>query len=553
MSNKKSFPTKSLLALLFGVVLFSVVIYLFNSNYITINISKRLDDDKPIVLVTEDSLQNKSINTTNNIIPQANPNINIQSDDKQSEKTPIFEKQLSVSTGFADLVEHVSPSIVNITALKSVQDPDAAMNELNPALRDLLKQFIPQGTPIAPPKIPSGGSGFVIRADGFIVTNNHVIEDTQNIQVTFSNGEKYEATIYAQDPLTDLAVLKINAKNLQPLKLSNYDNLRVGDWVIAVGNPFGLESTVSAGIISAKGRQLNLSSPLTDYIQTDVAINKGNSGGPMINTSGEVVGINTAIYSPTGGSIGIGFAIPSKTISKVVTQLINNKKVLRSWLGVTYQPIEDKSLAQVFKLDKPMGGVVLNIAPKSPAEVAKIQVGDIIYAVNGNIIEDFKTLPQIISEIQPNTLIKLGIIRSGKKIVLDVILKEAPVNNVLKNNNKATSPKDLEKSQIETFPKIGFKVAQIDTNVRNYFSMKENVAGVAVVAVKAGSIAEQKNILSGYKIISVNNNLVYNLKDLSTYISKYSESGLLFLMENLAGNRQFYSITKEELKAGLAY
>ncbi len=462
-----------------------------------------------------------------------------------------YDKPISATEGFADLVEFVNPAIVNISAVKVVktQNMDIPIESIDPSFREFFKNMLPEGE-AKEQRFISLGSGFVVRSDGFVVTNNHVIDGAEKVQVNFSDGKKLEATIYATDKITDIALLKIDAKDLKTLKFGDSDKVRVGDLVIAVGNPFGLGGTVSSGIISAIGRDIQIG-PYNDFLQTDAAINKGNSGGPMINTKGEVIGINTAIFSTQGGgSIGIGFAVPANVIQNIISQLIVDKKVTRGWLGVQVQGI-DENMAKTLGLKEPMGALVSNIVEKGPAEKAGLKSGDVILSVNGVPLKNSRVLPKIISTVKPNTEITLGVISNKTQKDVKILIEEIPedMQQVQGETQEELSTKNGKVREM-TFDDIGLKVVEINPAVRAYFKLDEKKEGVMILGVKTSSIAKQKNLAAGLKIVSVNQQEIKTLDQLKSAIDSNKENGLLILIEDLKQNRLFISITKREIETG---
>ncbi len=464
----------------------------------------------------------------------------------------VYNKGFNLNDGFADLVDYVTPSVVNISATKIVKSNanSEALEEIDPSLRDLLKNMLPQGEQ-QEQKMVGLGSGFIIRSDGFIATNNHVINGAENIQITLSDGTKMSAEIYATDKATDIALLKVKGNNLPSLKFGDSSKLRVGEWVITIGNPFGLGGTVSSGIISALGRDINIG-PYNDFIQTDASINKGNSGGPMINTKGEVIGINTAIFSTSGGgSIGIGFSVPSNIIKNVVAQLISNKKVVRAYLGVQIQMIDD-NIAKSLNLPDTNGALISNVVKDGPADRSGLKSGDVIVAVEGNVLKNSRLLPKIISNLPPKSSVKLSVVSGGIKKEVVVILDEIPANIMNNDEEKEESIPSTSKNSLKeaTYHDIGIKAVEINDAIRKYFKLSSDAKGVIVLAVKNNSIAQQKGMIAGFKIISVNQQELQSIDDLTKMIEKNKEKGLLFLLEDLKGGRYFVSISKKEIEQG---
>ncbi|MEC7266675.1 MAG: Do family serine endopeptidase, partial [Pseudomonadota bacterium] len=326
-----------------------------------------------------------------------------------------------VPDGFADLAERLMPAVVNISTSQTVDT--SATPPGQPPFNDFFEEFFRQRQdPQAPSrrKVSSLGSGFVIDPDGIIITNNHVIEEADEIVVNFSDGSKYDATVIGRDPKTDIAVLKINADKALPfVPMGNSSSARVGDWVIAIGNPFGLGGSLSAGVISAINRDIN-AGPYDSFIQTDAAINRGNSGGPLFNLDGEVIGVNSAIISPSGGSVGIGFSIPADLASSVIAQLRKFGETRRGWLGVRIQAVTD-DLAESLGLDKPRGALVSEVSEDGPAKKGGIRVGDVIVRFNGTDVPQMRDLPRIVADTEISKKVKVEVIRRGKSKTLTIV------------------------------------------------------------------------------------------------------------------------------------
>lgn len=318
---------------------------------------------------------------------------------------------------FSDLVEDVSPSVVKINTLSISRQHSS--QQIPDIFRDLFEYG---GQPRSPEqKVRSSGSGFVISSDGYILTNHHVVDQATEIQVLFSDRSEYQATIIGSDRRSDLALLKIEAKNLDAIKFADSDKLKVGEWVLAIGSPFGLDYSATVGIVSAKGRSLptDQGENYVPFIQTDVAINPGNSGGPLFNLDGRVVGINSQIFSRSGGSIGLSFSIPSSVALRVVEQLKETGVVKRGWLGVAIQDV-NRALAQSLELDKPRGALINAVEIDSPADKGGIEPGDVIVSVDGQDIVDADDLPHLVGMLAPDTKTKIEVIRKGKRKLLKV-------------------------------------------------------------------------------------------------------------------------------------
>lgn len=348
--------------------------------------------------------------------------------------SPVAQAKLP---NFSDLVEDVSASVVKINTV-SISEQHSSQ-QIPDIFRDLFEYG---GQPRSPArKVRSSGSGFVISRDGYILTNHHVVDQASEIQVLFSDRREYQATVIGTDRRSDLALLKIDAKGLDALVFADSDNLKVGEWVLAIGSPFGLDYSVTAGVVSAKGRSLptEQGENYVPFIQTDVAINPGNSGGPLFNLKAEVVGINSQIFSRTGGSIGLSFSIPSNVAQRVVDQLKANGVVQRGWLGVAIQDV-NKALAQSLELDKPRGALINAVEIDSPADKGGIEPGDVIVKLDGQEIIDADDLPHLVGMIAPETMTKVVIVREGKRKVLNVTVGalDGDQDSVAETNNSSS-------------------------------------------------------------------------------------------------------------------
>jgi serine protease Do len=375
--------------------------------------------------------------------------------------------------GFSTLVEHVMPSVVSVEVefLATANDnkgPD--LENMPPEFRDFLEKF-PQFRDRFPNQGHGPGmavgSGFVISADGYVVTNNHVVKDADSVKVRFQKGGEFKAKVIGTDPKTDLALLKIESdKSFDYVPLTS-NEAKVGDWVMAVGNPFGLGGTVTAGIVSARGRDIG-SGPYDDYLQIDASINKGNSGGPAFNLEGEVIGVNTAIFSPSGGSVGIGFAIPASVVKTVVEDLKSEGKVTRGWLGVQIQPVTD-DLAEGLGLSEAKGAIISDLTENSPALKAGLKQGDTILKANGEDITDVKDLSKTVASVKPGTKIPVEILRNGKGETIMVEIGTMPgempkMASTAEDPNKPLSLTDLGLDVEQADDGAGLKITKIDPN-----------------------------------------------------------------------------------------
>ena len=394
---------------------------------------------------------------------------------------------------FRDLSKRLMPAVVNISTQQTIAPnglptfPEGSpMERFNEFFGRDEDGFQRQG---------SLGSGFVISPDGIIITNNHVIENADEIEINFSDGRVLEATLIGRDRDTDLAVLKVNSRTPLPyVDLADSDRAEVGDWVIAIGNPFGFGGSVSAGIISARNRDLN-SGRSDDFIQTDAAINRGNSGGPLFNLGGEVVGVNTAIISPTGGSVGIGFSVPANLVKRISKQLIEHGKVRRSWLGVNVQDA-DAALVKAYKAKGKGGVIVTRITNDGPADRAKLEVGDLVLSFDGKAVASVREMTRLISDAPIGKTVALSIIRDGKARNVSVTLGE------LEDDDDAASASALPDMPASSND-LGAELQGIDDDIRRRFGIPKDVEGVVVTSVSARGRAFGK-LSRGDVIVEVN-------------------------------------------------
>jgi len=436
--------------------------------------------------------------------------------------------------GFADLVEKVMPSVISVEVKFSnvanlSEDGQAripGLDELpqNSPFRRFFEQFpdfrnSPQMPMPRDRQAVGEGSGFVISADGYAVTNNHVVKDADEVMVKTNDGKEYKAEVVGTDPKTDLALLKIkDGGNFAFVKFADKE-ARVGDWVVAVGNPFGLGGTVTTGIISARGRDIG-SGPYDDFLQIDASINKGNSGGPAFNLDGEVVGINTAIYSPSGGSVGIGFAIPASTAQEVITSLKDTGAVTRGWLGVQIQPVTDE-IAEGLNLKDKKGALVADVTDKSPALAAGIKTGDTIIKVGADEVSDPRDLAKKVARYAPGKSVDVTLIRGGKTMTIPVALGKMPGEDQAANNAKPAQPEH------NNFAELGVRLAPA-----------EDGAGVKVVDVKPGSAAEERGIRPGDVILEVAGKEVHEPADVKSAMATVKGTGKRIVMLIRSGDNQ---------------
>jgi serine protease Do len=383
------------------------------------------------------------------------------------------------------------------------------------------------------------GSGFIIDPAGFIVTNNHVIENADEIMVLTHDNEELKATIVGRDEKTDLALLKVDAgKPLPYVKWGDSDELRVGDWVMAIGNPFGLGGTVTAGILSARQRDIN-SGPYDDYMQTDASINRGNSGGPMFNMDGEVVGINTAIFSPSGGSVGIGFAIPANLAKPIIDQIKQFGKPKRGWLGVRIQTVSPE-LAEGLRLKDPRGALVASVTKGGPADKAGLKQGDVVLKFDGKDITQMRGLPRVVAETATGKQADVVIWRQGKEMTLKVTvgeLTEEAEQQTLASMEPAPSAET-------TIDLLGLKLSAITDELRKKFEIPKDASGVVVTDVAANGPAAEKDLRPGDVIAEVDQKAVTSAEDVGLRVKSAQDNGyrVVTLLVNRGGDFQWIAL-----------
>lgn len=381
------------------------------------------------------------------------------------------------------------------------------------------------------------GSGLIISSDGYIVTNNHVISEADRILVKLSNKREYPAKLIGADKGTDLALLKINAKDLPYSKLGNSDDLMIGEWVVAIGSPFGFEYSATAGIVSAKGRSIGRER-YVPFIQTDVAINPGNSGGPLFNLDGEVVGINAQILSKSGGYLGLSFSIPSNVVRSVVLQLQENGYVSRGWLGIQLQPV-DRDIAESFGLDRAAGALVANVITESPAEQAGIKSGDIITKFNGEDVQDHSHLPSLVGNVKPGSKAQVEVYREGKKIQLNLVIGELEVEQISKVEGYSEPLADAK------YNRLGMITRDLNKEERTKLSVA--TGGVIITDVELDSIADNIGLTAGDIIVSLNMKAITDNKQFDKLVKELSkEKWIPILVKSSGGVTRYFpfKITK---------
>ena len=438
-------------------------------------------------------------------------------------------------SSFADLAEKLMPSVVNIsttTMVKTQTNPFPFQFPPGSPFEDMFKEF---GTPQERPSAALG-SGFIIDEKGIVVTNNHVIQDAEDIIIRVNGDKEFKAKVIGSDPLSDIAILQLETKEkFTPVKFGNSDNARIGDWVIAIGNPFGLGGTVTSGIISARNRSIGLSR-YEDYIQTDASINSGNSGGPLFDMNGDVIGINTAILGRSG-SIGIGFAIPSNSAKIVIDQLIEFGETKRGWLGVRIQDVT-KEIAEVEKLDEPRGALVASVAENSPSDKAGVKAGDIILEFNGEKIKVMKELPMIVARTEVGKKVKVKIWRDKKEITKTITLGRLETSEDFKVAEKKSKPKE---TRIE---KLKITVRELNKEDIKNRNLPNQTSGLVITQIEADSpLAKSLDINS--IILEAQKKKIRSVDDLNQTLDqvlKTSEKTLLLVIYNSQNQRRYIGV-----------
>jgi serine protease Do len=465
--------------------------------------------------------------------------------------------------GIADVAERVIDAVVNISTSQTVEakggggEGRGAMPQLPPGspFEEFFDDFFKnrrggpggnrggdKGGDLQPHKTNSLGSGFIVDTSGIVVTNNHVIADADEINVIMNDGTKIKAELVGVDKKTDLAVLKFKpAKPLTAVKFGDSDKLRLGEWVIAIGNPFSLGGTVTAGIVSARNRDIS-SGPYDNYIQTDAAINRGNSGGPLFNLDGEVIGVNTLIISPTGGSIGIGFAVPSKTVAGVVDQLRQFGELRRGWLGVRIQQVTDE-IAESLNIKPPRGALIAGVDDKGPAKPAGIEPGDVVVKFDGKDIKEPKDLSRMVADTAVDKEVDVVVIRKGAEETRKVKLGR------LDDGDKAVqasakTPEPVEKPV--TQKALGLDLATLSKDLRSRYKIKDSVKGVIITNVDGTSDAAEKRLSPGEVIVEVAQEAVSNAADVKKRVDQLKKDGkksVLLLVSNSDGELRFVALS----------
>ena len=430
---------------------------------------------------------------------------------------------------FASLAKRVGPSVVNVATTqirKTAQGGPGPFDDDDP-MSQFWQRFFGGRIPRGPQRQNGLGSGFIIDRNGTILTNYHVVDGAQKISVTLSDGKSYDAKVIGKDQKTDIAVIKIDAgHDLPAVTLGDSDHLEVGEWVMAIGNPFGLDHTVTSGIVSAKGRQIG-AGPYDNFIQTDASINPGNSGGPLINLRGEVVGINTAIFSQSGGNIGIGFAIPTNSIKEVLPQLRDKGKVVRDYLGTTVRKITPE-IADSLGMKERHGALVAEVMKGSPAERAGIKTGDVIVEFNNKEIKDSSDLPAMVARIAPGTTVPLKVLRDGKDISLPIAVGEMKENEVVASGGENG---------------LGLTVQPVTPEIAQSLGI-DRTDGVVITNVTPGGAADEAGLREGDLITQVNRHAVKNLADYNREMARGEKGKSVLLLVKRGEQSVFLALKK---------
>ena len=455
---------------------------------------------------------------------------------------------------FADLIDQVGPSVVLITAKEQRPERETAESSMpqlpeqfrEGPLRDFFERFFEHGMPGVPMPEPHEnrtalGSGFIISSDGTVVTNNHVVGESEKVEITLKDGSHFPARLLGKDDKTDLAVLRIDAdRPLPSVGWGDSDKMRVGDWVVAVGNPFGLAGTATAGIVSSRGRDLG-SGPYDDFIQIDAPLNSGNSGGPLFNGDGQVVGVNTAIFTPNGGSIGIGFAIPSNIAEKIVTELQEKGSVQRGWLGVAIQPVTPE-VAESLALNKPEGALVAAVTDGSPAAKAGVRQGDVVLAFNGTPVTTPRELSRAVADSTIHSKATLAVWRDNREVTLDVRVGEMSRQVASAEERPERSAKP-HRGGVE-LSALGLTLAPIDSRTRARYGLPKDARGALVASVDERADAADKGLKPGDVITRVNQEAIAGPSDVASAVDKAKAAhrkSILLLVER-EGNQRFVAV-----------
>jgi serine protease Do len=440
-----------------------------------------------------------------------------------------LEMPRNIDTGFSAIAKEVSPSVVNVSVSRTVKNSFHGFDFFGKSPFDDFFGFqVPKDEEFL---VEGAGSGVIVSADGYILTNNHVVEGAEEITVRTYDGEVYDGELIGTDPRTDLAVVKVDGGKLPVAELGNSDEIQVGEWVLAIGNPFRLSGTVTHGIVSAKGRANVGLADYEDFIQTDAAINPGNSGGALVNLDGEVIGINTAIASRTGVYSGVGFAIPINMAKEIMGQLIKTGKVTRGWLGLYIQPITPE-LKEQFDLPSEDGALVSEVVEGGPSDKAGLKRGDVVVEFDGKRIKDTNQLRMMAAGTEVGTKVKLKVVRDGREKAFDVKIGELPEED-------AGSVFEPRSSDQKIADKMGFAVSELTGNTSEQLGLEPGTAGVVVDSIRQSSDAYQNGLRQGDVVVEVNGEPVNNVSDYQAKVSGLGEGDKVLLLVITGGHTRY--------------
>ena len=462
--------------------------------------------------------------------------------------TPLTARSQIRPDNIADVAAKVQDAVVNISTSQTVTPSQTVpMPQLPPGspFEDFFEEFFKNKNEDGKRqrKVSSLGSGFVIDSSGIVITNNHVIAEADEIIVNFADGTKLKAEVIGRDTKVDLAVLRVKPKApLKAVSFGDSDKTRVGEWVMAIGNPFGLGGSVTVGVVSARNRNIE-SSLYDDFIQTDAAINRGNSGGPLFNLAGEVIGINTAIFSQTGGSIGIGFAIPANTVSPLIKQLRESGEIQRGWIGVSIQPV-DEQIAESLGLPAARGALIANVGDNGPASKGGMLAGDVVIRFDGQEVRDMRSLPRIVAGTQINKTVDVIVIRKGTEQTLKLTVQKL---QEAENKPKQQTRNELPQQQQRVAPNrmLGLELSALSEELRRRYKLKESLRGLIVTAVDPDSNAAEQNIEAGLVVVEVSGEAVTSTAEVQKRVEALKKAGkksALLLLITPAGEQRFVAV-----------
>jgi serine protease Do len=456
---------------------------------------------------------------------------------KNNDEIPVCCSPQQVSKAFTWVAKKATPAVVfikvqggNAEEEGTTPYPDNFQNPYDPFGDDFFNRFfgMPPKKQKQQPQMMQG-SGFIVSADGYIMTNNHVVKGADKITIVLNDGKEMDATVVGCDTHTDIAILKIEGKNFPFVKFGDIDQMEVGEWVVAIGSPFQLEASLTVGVISAKGRQNLRITDYEDFIQTDAAINPGNSGGPLLNLKGEVIGINTAIVSRSGGYMGIGFAIPSNMAKNIMTQIIDKGAVTRAFMGVSLQPV-DKDLAEAFGMEKPEGALISEVMKDSPADKAGLKQGDIVLEFNNLPVKSLGSFRNDVSMMEPGKTVSIKVNRKGKILKMNVTLGTASDNIAAAGN---------------AYQKLGFEVEDMSPERAKQLGINPMEEGVIITKVKPGSPGALAGMRPGFLILAINHKKVTNVKEFNDALTETDVKKRILILVKQGNATRFYSFKVE--------